>query len=134
MGQQAVATGLRQQLNLLGLGVEFGGVDQHHRSVGAAGGGDHVAGVLLVAGGIADDELARCGAEVAVGDVDGDALLTLRTQAIGQQGQIGLTLALHACQLILQHRLGVDQEASDQGAFAVIDRAAGDEFKGLHQK
>ena len=38
---------------------------------------DHVARVLDVPGGVRDDELPARGREVPVGDVDGDALLTL---------------------------------------------------------
>jgi hypothetical protein len=75
---------LRQQLARhdravadLGRPPELGGVDQHHGGVGAGGGRDHVARVLLVARRVADDELALRGGEVAVGDVDGDALLAL---------------------------------------------------------
>src|SRR5256885_11974144 len=58
--------------------------------VGAAGGGDHVARVLLMARRVADDELAAFGGEVAVGHVDGDALLAFGRQAVGQQRQVGL--------------------------------------------
>jgi len=40
---------------------------------------------LLVAGRVGDDVLAAAGREVAVGDVDGDALLALGLQAVGEQ-------------------------------------------------
>jgi len=83
-----------------------------------------------VAGGVTDDELARGGSEVAVGHVDGDALLALGAQAVRQQGQVGLTRALHTRQVVLQHGLGVHQQAANQRALAVVDRAAGDEFEG----
>jgi hypothetical protein len=129
--QQRVAARLREQRQR-GVGpVELGGIDQHHGGIGTAGGRDHVAGVLLVAGGVANDELARLGAEVAVGHVDGDALLALGAQAIGQQGQVGFTLALHARQVVLQHGLAVHQQAADQRAFAVVHAAAGDEAQGV---
>ena len=55
--------------------------------------------------GVANDELARLSAEVAIGYVDGDALFTLSGQAVGQQSQIGFTLALHTSEVVLQHRL-----------------------------
>jgi hypothetical protein len=84
-----------------------------------------------VAGCIANDELAGFGAEVAVGHVNGDALLAFGRQTVGEQGQIGFTLALHASQVVLQHRLGVDQQTPDEGGFAVIDRATGDELQGI---
>jgi hypothetical protein len=125
-----VAAGLRQQLQV-GVGpVQLDGVHQHHGGVCARCGSDHVAGVLLVAGRVANDELACFGVEVAVGHIDGDALLTLGAQAVGQQCQIGFTRALHARQVVLQHGLGVHQQAADQRALAVVDGAAGDELEG----
>ena len=83
-----------------------------------------------MAGRVADDELALFGGEVAVGHVDGDALLALGTQAVGQQGQVGLALALHAGQVVLQHGLAVHQQAANQCALAVVHAAAGDELEG----
>jgi hypothetical protein len=71
-------------------------VDQDDRQVGGRGGGDHVARVLLVARRVGDDVLAAAGAEVAIGDVDGDALLALGLQAVGQQRQVD---RLHAAPL-----------------------------------
>ena len=69
------------------------GVDQDERQVGGRGAGDHVAGVLNVARGVGDDELAPGGGEVSVGDVDRYPLLPLRPQAVGQQGEVGVALA-----------------------------------------
>jgi len=66
------------------------GIHQHDGEVGGGGTGHHVAGVLHVAGGIGDDELATRGGEVAVGDVDGDALFAFGAQAIGEIGQVDL--------------------------------------------
>jgi len=43
---------------------------------------------LLVAWRVGDDVLARAGAEVAVGDVDDDALLALGDEAVGEQREI----------------------------------------------
>ncbi len=79
-GDEAVATGL-------GLHAVTG-VDQDDRQVTGGGTGGHVAGVLLMAGGVGDDELALGGGEIAVRDIDGDALLTLGLQAIDQQCQV----------------------------------------------
>jgi hypothetical protein len=56
-------------------------------SIGGRGAGDHVAGILLVAGRVGDDELALVGGEEAVGDVDGDALLALGGEAVDQQAK-----------------------------------------------
>ena len=68
--------------------VHARGVDQDHGGVGGAGAGHHVAGVLLVARRVGDDELALRGREVAVGDVDRDALLALGLEAVGEQRQV----------------------------------------------
>ncbi|MNT82499.1 hypothetical protein D3C72_2222350 [compost metagenome] len=83
-----------------------------------------------MARGVANDELALFGGEVAVGHVDGDALLALGREAVGQQGQVGLALALHTGQVVLQHGLAVHQQAADQRALAVVHRTAGDELQG----
>ena len=56
------------------------GVDEHDGDVGGGRAGDHVARVLRVAGRVGDDEAALRRGEVAVGDVDGDALLALGAQ------------------------------------------------------
>ena len=69
-------------------------IDQDHRQAGGGSAGGHVAGVLLVSRGIGDNELALVGGEKPIGDIDGDALLPLRLQAIDQQRQIDL--AAHA--------------------------------------
>ncbi len=69
------------------------GVDQDDGEFGGGGAGDHVAGVLHVAGGVGEDEAAAGGGEVAVGDVDGDALLAFGAEAVGQQGEVGGVLA-----------------------------------------
>ena len=73
----AVAARLRQQA--------LARIDQHHGDVGGGRAGGHVARVLLVARAVGDDELALVGAEEAVGDIDGDALLALGGEAVEQQ-------------------------------------------------
>ncbi len=74
-----------------GLGEHaFARVDQDDSEVGGGGAGHHVAGVLLVPGRVGHDELALLGGEVAVGDVDGDALLALGREAVDQQREIEL--------------------------------------------
>ncbi len=128
-GQQAMAAGLRQQFQSRVLPIQLAGIDQHDGCIGAGGGSHHVAGVLLVAGRVANDEFAVFGREIAVGHVDGDALLAFGGQSVGQQRQIRLARALHAGQVVLQHGFGVDQQAADQRAFAIIHAAAGDEFE-----
>jgi hypothetical protein len=54
------------------------------------GAGHHVAGVLLVAGCIGHKEGAARSRKIAIGNVDGDALLTLRLEPIEQQCVIEL--------------------------------------------
>ena len=104
-------------------------VDQHDREIGGRGAGDHVARVLLVAGGVGDDELAPRRLEVAVGDVDRDPLLALGAQAVGQQRQVEVAVAAplggldDVLELVLEDRLGVVQQPPDQRRLAVVDRA-----------
>ena len=68
--------------------------------------------------------------EVAVGDVDRDALLALGAQAVGEQREVERALAAAALarlrdvlELVLEHLLGVVQQPPDQRALAVVDRA-----------
>jgi hypothetical protein len=105
------------------------GIHQDQREVGRRGAGDHVARVLLVARRVGDDELAPRRVEVAVRHVDRDALLALRAQAVGEQGEVHVAVAaplgrlLDVLELVLEDRLGVEQQAADQGRLAVVDRA-----------
>ncbi len=121
-GQEGVPAGL--------LDDPLAGVDEHDGEVGRGVPRDHVAGVLDVTGGVGDDELAGRGGEVAVGHVDGDALLPLGPEAVGQQGQVGVLVAalaadpLHRLELVLEDGLGVVEQAPDERALAVVDRAA----------
>ena len=129
-GQERVPAGL--------LGQPVARVDQHDGQVGGGRAGHHVAGVLDVAGGVGDDELAPGRREVAVGDVDGDALFPLGAQAVGQQGQVGVVLApvpagpLDRLQLIGEDRLGVVEQPPDQRPLAVVDRAGRREPQDIH--
>ena len=110
------------------------GVDEDDRQIAVRGAGGHVARVLLVARRIGDDELAPGGGEIAIGDIDGNPLLTLRLQAIDQQRQVDLVaggpapeaVSLHGRQLIFVDQLGIVQQTTDQRALAVIDAAAGE--------
>ena len=120
----------------LGLGLHtVAGVDQDDRQVAGGGASGHVAGVLLVAWGIGDDELALGGAEIAVRHVDGDALLALGLQAVDQQRQVDviaggadlLGVLGDGFQMVFVDHLRVVQQAPDQGALAVVDVATGEE-------
>ena len=112
-------------------------VDEHDREVGGRRAGDHVARVLHVAGRVGDDELAPRRREVAVGDVDRDALLALGAQAVGQQREVRRSRrraawsSLDLLELVLEDRLGVVEQAADQGGLAVVDGAGGREAEQL---
>ena len=89
---------------------------------------------------VGDDELAAVGREVAIRDVDGDALLALGLQAVGQQGEVDLAgaggadllaVAFHGGELVLVDHLGVVQQPADERALAVVDAAAGEEAQEL---
>ena len=70
-------------------------IDEDDRELGGRGTGRHVAGILLVAGRVGDDEGAVAGREVAIGDIDGDALLALGGQPVDQQREVEI-LAVRA--------------------------------------
>jgi len=86
-------------------------IDEHDGEVGRGGARHHVARVLHVAGRIGDDEAAARRGKIPVGDVDGDALLALGAQAIGEVGEVDLAGAgdiggaLQRLDLILHERL-----------------------------
>ena len=86
------------------------GVDQHDREVGGRRAGDHVARVADVAGRVGEDERAPRGGEVAVGDVDRDALLALGAQAVGEQREVEPAVAallagdVHGVELVVEDR------------------------------
>ena len=111
----------------------FAGVDQQDHQLCRRSTGDGVAGVLHVAGRIGQHEGPLGRREVAVGDIDGDALFPLRTQAVDQQRQIrGGQALVHRgagdrVDLIGQHRFRVVQQPSDQCGLAVVDAAGGGE-------
>ena len=127
----------------LGLGLDAAlGVEQDHGEVGGRGARHHVPGVLDVARGVGDDELAPGRGEVAVGHVDRDALLALGAQPVGQERQVGhLVLVGHPArarglgdgfELVLEDRLRVVEQAADQRALAVVDGARGREPQEVH--
>ncbi len=110
----------------------FARIEQDHRQVGRRGAGHHVARVLLVARAIGNDEASLECCEIAVGHVDRDPLLALGAQPVGQQRQVERPLAAaalaclsHMVELVLEHLLGVVQQAADQRALAVVYRAGG---------
>jgi hypothetical protein len=86
-------------------------IDEDDREVGRGGPGHHVAGVLDVPRGVGHDEAAAGRGEVAVGDVDGDALLAFGAQPVGEVGEVDLAAAgdgggaFERLELVLHDRL-----------------------------
>ncbi len=125
--QEAVPPGLGEH--------SLAGVDEDHRGVGGGRARDHVARVLLVAGGVRDDELARLGGEEPVGDVDGDALLALGTEPVHEQREVQvvalradlLGVDLERGEVVLEDHVRLVEQPSDERALAVVDAAARDE-------
>ena len=66
-------------------------IDEQHSELRCRGCCRHVARVLLMPRRVSDDETPPPGGKVAIGDVDGNALFTLRFQTIDQQCEIELT-------------------------------------------
>ncbi len=75
------------------------------------------------------DELPFRGGEVAVGHVDGDALLPFRLQAVREEGVVYLALGhlfrgvLDAGQLVLVDALGVVQKMPQHRGLSVVHAA-----------
>jgi hypothetical protein len=90
---------------------------------------------LLVARRVGDNEATPWGREIAVGDVDGDALLALGAEAVEQKRivdvlslrSVAQRIRLERRQLILRDEAAFVEQAADQGRLAVVDAAAGDE-------
>ena len=86
-----------------------------------------------MAGRVGDDELALARREVAVGDVDRDALLALGLEAVGEEGEVdrlaAAGLGLERVELVGEDGAAVEQEPPDQRALAVVDRSCREEAK-----
>ena len=112
-------------------------VHEHDGEVGGGGAGDHVARVLHVAGGVGDDEPPARRGEVAIGDVNGDALLALGAEAVGEGGEVDLAAAgevggaLQRFDLVFHQRPRVVEQPANERGLAVIDRAAGVEAEDI---
>ena len=110
-------------------------VDQDHGEISGRGTGHHVSRVLLVPRRVRNDELALVGREKPVRNVDRDALLALRGEAVDQQREIEraalrpdlLRVRLERGELVLEDHLRVIEQPADERRLAVIDAAAGDE-------
>ena len=80
------------------------GVQQYDGEFGGRRAGGHVARVLLMARRVGQNELALGRREIAIGDVDGDALLALGAQAVGEQRKIDLAAADRPASVDLRKR------------------------------
>ncbi len=126
-----MATGLGQHA--------VAGIDHQDRDLRGGCAGGHVPGVLFMARGVSDDELALVGGEIPVGHVNRDALFPLRLQAVHQKGEVQLlagsthlgAVGFQAGHVIFVDHLGVMEQAADQGALAVIHAAAGEQAQEL---
>src|SRR5699024_286347 len=111
------------------LGGPVAGVDEDDDGIGGRGPGDHVPRVLHVSGAVGEDEGAAVGGEVAVGNIDGDALFAFGPQTVGEQGEVELPAEEtafgarggHCCQLVGQDRLRIMEQSAHEGGFAVVD-------------
>ena len=91
------------------------GIDQDDRQLRARGAGRHVAGILLMARCVGDDERALRGVEISVGNVDRDALLALGFKAVNEEREIDVVTGRamprgildQARQLILEDKLRI---------------------------
>jgi hypothetical protein len=88
-----------------------------------------------VAGRVGHDERAPRRGEVAVRDVDRDALLALGGEAVEEQGEVEVAAAgpraprvgLERRDLVGGDELGLEEQPPDERALAVVDAAAGQE-------
>jgi len=115
-----------------GLGEQPGAdVDEQDRRVRGRRAGHGVAGVLHVARGVDEDDAAPRGGEVAVRHIDGDALLALGPQPVGEQREVDPVASPveagtgQRLDRVGQHGLGVVEEPADQRALPVVDGAGG---------
>ena len=107
-------------------------IDEQHGEISGRRSGGHVARVLFVAWRVSHDEAATFGREIAVGHVDGDALLTLCHQAVDGQREIDsvvrrselLRIGDEVCNLVVEQLPGVMKQSADQRRLAIVDAAA----------
>lgn len=102
------------------------GIDEQHRDVADGGPRRHVAGELLVARAVGDDEASPAGREIAVGHVDRDALLAFSGEAIEQQRIVEAVAARAGDRrkLVIRHQPGIDHHPPEQGRLPIVDGPA----------
>ena len=106
-------------------------IDEDDREIRGRRAGRHVARVLHVARRVGNDEAALARRKIAIGDVDGDALLAFGAKAIRDERQVEHLVLARLCpqrvELVVVDRAGVVQQAADQRRLAVVDAACGGE-------
>ncbi len=111
----------------------LGGVHEHDREVRGARTRDHIPRVLDVPRRVRQDEGSTGCGEVSIRDIDGDALLALRAEPVGQERQIGPLISSarahlgDVLELVLVCAPRVEEEPTEKRRLAVIDTPRGDE-------
>ena len=65
--------------------------------------------------------------EVAIGDVDGDALLAFGAETVGELGEVDGGVVGDGADVVVVDVARIVEQPADQGRLAVIDRAASEE-------
>ncbi len=127
---RGVAACLRQQA--------FARVDQQDGEIGARSRCRHIARILLMAGRVGDDEGAPRRRDIAVGDVDRNALFALGLEPIDEKGEVDIVavgavaprVAFEGREVIVVDEALFIEKPPDEGRFAIVDGAAGDQPQG----
>ena len=113
----------------------LGGVDEDDGQVGKGSADSHVASIFFMARCVGDDEAAVIRAEIAIGDVDGDALFPFGHEAIqeerivdGAAAAADFAFQFQGFLLVGIKQFGIIEQMPDECRFAVVDAAAGNKF------
>ena len=114
----------------------LGRIDQDNGNIGKTRAHGHVARVLLMPRAVCGDKAALVGCEIAVGNIDGDALLALGCKAVEQKrvvdlaiGRAHLGVQQQGVFLIGKQELGVVEQMPQKRGLAVVDRATGQKLE-----
>jgi hypothetical protein len=99
--------------------------DEKDGGIGAGGTGDHVLEELFMTWRVDDDVGASVRSELDLGGVDGDVLLLLFEEGVEEEGvfkvhALGLGGGLDLGDFSIWKRVGVVEDASDEGGFTVV--------------
>src|SRR5262245_34544782 len=116
-----------------GLGQDsFAGINEQNREIGTGRASCHVAGILLMAWRIGNDERPLWCGNITVGNIDGDSLLALGLKPVHKQREVDivgvsavlLRVALKCRELIVENEALLIKQAANERRFAIVDRAA----------